>query len=66
MTTVINMLFHQIVREKSVPLSLSLDSRSGILDELAFALLQRRSGYDGRLAEDVALEMEKVVSETEG
>jgi len=62
--TVVNMLFHQIVREQEVPLSLSLNkSQSDVLGELNAAKAERFSGYRGRNARQVASEMEQILSE---
>jgi DNA-damage-inducible protein J len=66
MTAVVNMLFHQIVRDKAIPLSLSLTPQAKVNDELLFAQLERRSGFVGRTAEEVADEMEKTIEELEG
>jgi addiction module RelB/DinJ family antitoxin len=63
MATVVNMLFHQIVREREIPLSLSLNRRAG--DELRLAKADRLAGYTGRMAENVADEMERILAETE-
>jgi addiction module RelB/DinJ family antitoxin len=65
MTTVVNMLFRQIIREKSVPLSMSLNPRNGLLDELAFARMERQSGYIGRSAGEAAADMERMIAEIE-
>jgi DNA-damage-inducible protein J len=40
-TTVVNMLFHKIVRDQAIPLSLSLKNRNFILDELNHAKIDR-------------------------
>ena len=63
MTTVINMLFHQIVRERAIPLSLSLNRR--VSDELSSAMADRLAGYSGRTANSVADEMERIITEAE-
>ena len=63
MTTAINMFFHQIVRERTIPLSLSLDRR--VSDELDFAKADRLAGYVGRSAKSVADEMEKIIVKAE-
>lgn len=63
MTTVVNMLFHQIVRERSIPLSLSLTSR--VIDELSIAKTDRMAGYVRRTADSVAENMERIISEAE-
>ena len=65
MTVVVNMLFRQIVREKSIPLSMSLTSSEKILDDLAFAKAERQRGYKGRSIDDVINNMERIVAEAE-
>lgn len=61
MTTVINMLFRQIVREQAVPLSLSLRSTDYAMDELVMAKAERQAGYLGRTADNVAIDMERII-----
>ena len=63
MTTVINMLFHQIVRERAIPLSLSLNR--SVSDELKLATAERVAGYAGRTADNVAEDMERIIMEAE-
>ena len=63
MTVVINMLFRQIVREQAIPLSLSLSTPMGVLDDLALAKADRASGYKGRSMDDVVSDMGKIVAE---
>ena len=65
MTTVVNMLFHQIVREQSIPLSLSLNPRVSARDELDIAKADRLAGYKGRTAGIVADDMERIITEAE-
>ena len=65
MTTIVNMLFHQIVREQAIPLSLSLNPRLYVMDDLEAAKADRLSGYMGRTADRVADEMELIISEAE-
>ena len=65
MTVVVNMLFRQIVREQSIPLSMSLTPNESILDDLAFAKAERLRGYKGRSIDDVINDMEKIVAEAE-
>ena len=65
MTVVVNMLFHQIVREQAIPLSLTLNPRMSTLDELRIAGIDRISGYQGRTADAVADDMERIVAEAE-
>ncbi|MDR0425155.1 MAG: type II toxin-antitoxin system RelB/DinJ family antitoxin [Clostridiales Family XIII bacterium] len=63
MTTVVNMLFHQIVREQAIPLSLTLKSKGYAMDELNSAKADRMAGYAGRTAESVAEDMERIIAE---
>ena len=63
MTVVINMLFRQIVRERAIPLSLSLSKSNGIIDDLALAKADRAAGYKGRSMDDVLSDMENIVAE---
>ena len=64
MTSVINMLFHQIVREQAIPLSLKLNPQMSAVNELHFAANDRAAGYYGRKASDVAGDMERIIAET--
>jgi len=64
MTVVVNMLFRQIVRDRAIPLSLSLNPTS-TLDDPAIARAERAAGYKGRSADDVLAEMERIVAEAE-
>ena len=64
MTAVVNMLFHQIVREQAIPLSLSLRQK-GAIEDLSFAKAKRMTGYAGRTADSVAEDMEQIISKTE-
>ena len=63
MTIVINMLFHQIVREQAIPLSMSLNPRMGPIQELHYAKATRAAGYVGRTADSVINDMELIVAE---
>ena len=63
MTVVVNMMFHQIVREQAVPLSLTLSPRISTLDELGEAKAERTTGYVGRTADEIAGDMERIVAE---
>ena len=65
MTTVINMLFHQIVTEQAVPLSLSLRSKGYIAEGLELAKADRVAGYVGRPADSVASDIERIIAEAE-
>ena len=64
MTVVVNMLFHQIVRDQAIPLSLALSTGMHVADELRLARYDRLAGYPGRTASAVADEMERIVNET--
>ena len=64
-TSVVNMLFHQIVRERAIPLSLTLNSRIRVNEELHYAKADRLAGYIGRSADSVADDMERIISEAE-
>lgn len=59
------MFLKQIVREKSVPLSLSLDSSNAVYADLLEAQIDRLNGYQGRSGRDVLAEMDRVISEVE-
>ena len=65
MSGVFTMLLKQIVREKSVPLSLSLDSSNAVYADLLEAQTDRLNGYKGRSARDVLRDMEQAVAEVE-
>ena len=65
MTTVVNMLFHQIVREREIPLSLTLNPKFDALNELKLAKADRTAGIQGRDASSVMEDMERIVTETE-
>ena len=61
-TTAVNMFFHQIVREQSIPLTLSLNPSDTIMDELNLAKAERLAGYKGRSAESVAMDIEQIIN----
>ena len=65
MSGVFTMLLKQIVREKSVPLSLSLDSSNAVYADLLEAQTDRLNGYKGRSARDVLRDMEQAIAEVE-
>ena len=65
MTGAFTMFLKQIVREKSVPLSLSLDSSNAVYADLLEAQIDRFNGYQGRSGRDVLAEMDRVISEVE-
>jgi len=64
MTTVVNMLFCQIVRDRAIPLSLSLKPKDNILEELMIAKNERISGQAGRLASSVIHDMERIIADS--
>ena len=64
MTVVVNMLFRQIVRDRMIPLSTSLDLPSAF-DDLVLAKAERIAGYRGRSFDDVVTDMERIVTEAE-
>ena len=65
MTVVVNMLFHQIVREQAVPLSMSLGPSVSALDDLAHAKADRIAGNRGRAFDDVVSDMKQIVAKAE-
>jgi len=65
MTVVVNMLFHQIVRDHAIPLSLSLNQKMAPIDELNYAATSRLEGYKGRTINNVINDMEQIVAEAE-
>lgn len=65
MSGVFTMLLKQIVREKSVPLSLSLVSSNAVYADLLEAQTDRLNGYKGRNARDVLRDMEQATAEVE-
>ncbi len=65
MTVVVSMLFHQIVREQAIPLSLTLNPRTHAIQELNDAKNDRLAGYRGRTAKNVADDMERIAANIE-
>lgn len=59
------MFLKQIVREQSVPLSLSLNSNNAIYADLLEAQTERMNGYEGRNARDVLADMKQAIAEVE-
>lgn len=66
MTTTIRLLLKQIVREKRVPLSLSLMPSANTYTDALEARQARANGFVGRDADDVIAEMERILEEAEG
>ena len=60
-----NMLLQQIVREKSVPLSLSLTSQNGLYADLLLAEQERKDGFKGFSSDDVLKDMDLLIAEAE-
>lgn len=65
MSGVFTMLLKQIVREQSIPLSLSLDSSNAVYADLLEAQADRANGYQGRNARAVLRDMEQAIAEVE-
>ena len=63
MTGTINMFLHQIVRDRAVPLSLSLSSDLSLYADLLRAKTERSQGKVGRPAEDIIAEMDHIIAE---
>ena len=60
-----NMLLNQIVREKSVPLSLSLASQNSLYADLLVAEDERKNGYVGRSGDELLKDLDLIVAEAE-
>ena len=65
MNGTINMFLHQIVRDRAVPLSLSLSTEQSVYADLLHAQTERASGYQGRDARDVLSDMDKIIAAAE-
>ena len=63
MNGTINMFLQQIVRDKAVPLSLSLTSEQAVYADLLAAQTERAQGYQGRSAEALLADMDKLLQE---
>lgn len=61
MNGTINMFLHQIVRDKAVPLSLSLSTEQSLYADLLSAQSERANGYKGRNARDVLTDMDRIL-----
>ena len=66
MNGTINMFLNQIVRDKAVPLSLSLSSEQSVYADLLAAQYERASGKTGRDANDVLKDMDRIIADAEG
>ena len=60
-----NMFLHQIVRDKAVPLSLSLSSEQSVYADLLSAQMERENGYQGRNARDIITDMDRIIADAE-
>ena len=65
MNGTINMFLHQIVRDRAVPLSLSLSSEQSVYADLLAAQVERAQGYKGRNARDLLSDMDQIIAEAE-
>ncbi|MBR0282218.1 MAG: type II toxin-antitoxin system RelB/DinJ family antitoxin [Oscillibacter sp.] len=63
MTGAVTMFLKQIVRERAVPLSLTLDSSNALYADLLEAQTARLNGYRGRNAREVLSDMRKAIAE---
>ncbi len=61
----INILLHQIVREQSVPLSMSISSQNSLYADLLLAEDERKKGFKGISADKILEEMDKIIAEAE-
>lgn len=62
----VNMFFHQIVRERAVPLNLSLDKPATVYEDLLLAQAERARGVTGRSADEVLSDMDRIIAAVEG
>ena len=65
MNGTINMFLTQIVREKRVPLNLSLNNEQNVLPDILVSKQEREKGIEGINARDLLEEMKKIVSDIE-
>lgn len=65
MTGTINMFLQQIVRDRAVPLSLSLSSEQSLYADLLRARTERAQGLPGRSAEEMLSEIDRIIAEAE-
>lgn len=65
MTGSINMFLRQIVRDRAVPLSLSLSSEQSLYADLLNAKVSREQGVQGVSAAAVLAEMDRVIDGVE-
>ena len=65
MNGTINMFLHQIVRDRAVPLSLSLSMEQSVYADLLHAQTERSSSFQGRDARDVLSDMDQIIASAE-
>ena len=65
MTTTVNMLLKQIVREQAIPLSLNANTENKLRNDLVFAHLVRMAGNKGTPAGEVADELDAIIMDIE-
>lgn len=65
MNGTINMFLHQIVRDRAVPLSLSLSSEQSVYADLLAAQAERAQGVKCRDARDVLSDMDQILANAE-
>lgn len=65
MNGTINMFLQQIVRDRAVPLSLSLSSEQSLYADLLNAQLERAQGIIGRPAGEVLADLDKIIERAE-
>lgn len=63
MNGTINMFLMQIVREKAVPLNLSLNPQQNLYADLLHAQAEREAGYQGRTGDEVLADMRQIITE---
>lgn len=65
MNGTINMFLTQIVREKRVPLNLSLNAEQNVMSDIRISRQERENGIEGIDARKLLEDMKKIVSDTE-
>ena len=65
MTGAIDMFLRQIVRDRAVPLSLSLSSEQSLYADLLRAKAEREQGVEGVPASQLLADMDRIIKETE-
>lgn len=63
LTTTINVLLRQIIRQNSIPLSLTFGEPDPVIMSLNRAKTERVNGYVGHTGEEVSKRMRKVIDE---